>query len=200
MKGKKNMTAKLPEEYKDNQIEYTSPAYVRYMLETDEQMKAEFKERMESYPELPQDREIRETLESLSTADDFFRRMRRELREQGKAVLQKELLKKEELVADMIKKRALTNLIDVFVDQATHFFINCKEDPCEWIMENYEKIRNPYTQSMMCLVLGFRGNESHIDFLLRQEQDLLRRFPEESFDQGPVVAVYMLCDAEKYLK
>ena len=195
------MTAKLPQEYLDeNRIEYTEAPYTTYMLETDETVKAELAERLEAEYQSPEDKEITEILENIATPDDFFKWMRKELNGRNRDLLQRRMLENEDLLTEMIKKRALTNMLDDFVESATHFFINCQADPCPWIIENYDRMRNPYTQSMMCLVLGFRGDESHIDFLLKQAYDLMNKFPEESFDQGPIVALYMIGGVEKFLK
>ena len=194
------MTAKLPEKYtEENLIEYTSPAYTTYMREKDPEFRAEFEQRMKEEPEPEDDRLNREYIEQCTSPDVFFKMMRRPMSVRTEQALRKELLKKEDILTDMIKKRVMTNMMDSFVDHAIHFFINCKADPSAWIIENYHNMRNPYTQSQMCLVLGFRGDESCVDFLLEQEEELARRFSGESFEQGPIVALYMLSGAGGYL-
>lgn len=194
------MSITLPEKYTESNLtEYTSPAYITYMRETDPELKSEFETRLKEEPEPEDDRLNREYIEQMTSPDDFFKLMRKPMSIRTEYAFRKEMLKKEDLIADMIKKRAMTNMLDTFVDHATYFFINCKADPSGWITENYADIRNPFTQSMMCLVLGFRGDESHIDFLLEQAEDLARKFPDESFDQGPIVALYMLAGVDRYL-
>lgn len=191
---------KLPKEYtEENRIEYTSAAYTTYMRETDPEFRSEFEARLKEEPESEDDRLNREYIEQLTSPDVFFKLMRKPMNMRTEYAFRKEMLKKEDLIMEMVKKRAMTNMLDSFVDHATCFFINCKEDPSGWIAENYDNIRNPYTQSMMCLVLGFRGDESHMDFLLEQAEDLTRKFPGESFEQGPIVALYMLEGANRYL-
>ena len=45
---------------------------------------------------------------------------------------------------------------------------------------------------MLCLVLGFRGNVSMIEFLIKEAERLEREYPKESYDQGPTLAVQEL--------
>ena len=47
-------------------------------------------------------------------------------------------------------------------------------------------------KSMLCLVLGFRGDVSMIDFLMSEAERLENEYPDESFDQGPTLAVQEL--------
>ena len=69
----------------------------------------------------------------------------------------------------------------------------------DWILENYDKIKNPYAQCMLCLVLGFRGDLTCEEFLLEQISYFRKNYPEERFDQGPLIAVYLVNHQEKKL-
>ena len=59
-------------------------------------------------------------------------------------------------------------------------------------MENYRDFKSEYLKSMLCLVLGFRGNIDMIEFLIKEAERLEREYPNESFDQGPALAVQEL--------
>ena len=59
-------------------------------------------------------------------------------------------------------------------------------------MENYQEIRSEYMKSMLCLVLGFRGDASMIDFLIEEAERFEREYPDETYDQGPALAVQEL--------
>ena len=52
---------------------------------------------------------------------------------------------------------------------------------------------------MLCLVLGFRGDLTCEEFLLEQISYFRKNYPEERFDQGPLIAVYLVNHQEKKL-
>lgn len=58
----------------------------------------------------------------------------------------------------------------------------------------YPEIRNPYAQSMACLVFGIQKQEDTLPLLLAEYQRLKKEFPEESLCQGPLLAIYILYD------
>ena len=59
-------------------------------------------------------------------------------------------------------------------------------------MENYENFKSEYLKSMLCLVLGLRGETDMIEFLIKEAERFEREYPNESFDQGPALAVQEL--------
>ena len=60
----------------------------------------------------------------------------------------------------------------------------------DWIIQNYNDVREPYARSMLCLVLGFRASTDVIPFLVQQVDAFERQFPDKSFEQGPLMALY----------
>lgn len=44
-------------------------------------------------------------------------------------------------------------------------------------------------KSMLCVVLGVRGKAEYIPFLICECKRFLAEYPDESFDQGPYLAV-----------
>ena len=42
---------------------------------------------------------------------------------------------------------------------------------------------------MLCLVLGFRAGPDCIPFLMRAVETFEKQYPEETFDQGPILAL-----------
>ena len=47
---------------------------------------------------------------------------------------------------------------DIFRENTLYFFLYCEENCCNWLMKEYSNIRNEYFKSMLCLVIGFRGD------------------------------------------
>ena len=67
-----------------------------------------------------------------------------------------------------------------------------EENCSEWILQNYEAVREIYARSMLCLVLGFRADTAVIPFLMRQIERFEQQFPRDSFERAPLLALYEL--------
>lgn len=74
----------------------------------------------------------------------------------------------EQELLPMIKEKCIRNKQDVFIENALHFFMMSNNNCCDWIMETYSQFQSEYLKSMFCLVLGFRGDESMIPFLIEE--------------------------------
>jgi len=104
--------------------------------------------------------------------------------------LHSKVLEYEEEMRPLIQKRAMTNLQDIFIENAFHFFLYSKENCCDWILLQYDNIRSEYLKSMLCLILGFRGDITMIPFLMKEVERFERWYPEEDYEQGPLLALY----------
>ncbi len=194
------MKTKLPERYTErNLINPFSSAYLTYALTEDPKTWEMRRKVLEGEPVNDREREEVSQIQELSDADGYFKWMRKSLGGKSKMLLRERLLENEEMVGDMIRRRIMTNMNDDFVECAVEFFVRCKEDPIPWILENYKDIRNPYAQSLLCLVLGIRGTEDVAPFLLEQEEAFRKEFPRDDFKQGPIVALYRLYGMEENL-
>jgi len=59
------------------------------------------------------------------------------------------------------------------------------------LREMYNEIRYPFAQASACLVFGMQGMEEEMPFLLSEYERFQRNFPDESFDQHPLLALYI---------
>ncbi len=57
-------------------------------------------------------------------------------------------------------------------------------------MEHSNEVRDPYARSMLYLVLGFRADTDAIPFLMQQVDFFEKRFPDTTYDQAPLMALY----------
>ena len=106
-----------------------------------------------------------------------------------KAVREK-LLKREMEVLPEIQRMILKAFNDNTIENCVRFMTKCETDCTEWIMRHYDDVREPYARSMLCLVLGFRADPDVIPFLVQQVDAFERQFPDKSFEQGPLMALY----------
>ena len=66
-----------------------------------------------------------------------------------------------------IKEKTMKNGQDIFRENTLYFFLYCEENCCNWLMKEYSNIRNEYFKSMLCLVIGFRGDVEMLSFLTK---------------------------------
>lgn len=138
----------------------------------------------------------RQMIEEMQTAEDIVQLMRKGLKPDERLKIVQKAIEMEEETLPLVKKRALTNRQDVFIENALKYFLRCKTNCCEWILENYAGFKSEYLKSMLCLVLGagcwvlgLRGNADMIEFLIKEAERFEHDYPNESFDQGPALAV-----------
>lgn len=88
-----------------------------------------------------------------------------------------------------IKEKTMKNGQDIFRENTLYFFLYCEENCCNWLMKEYSNIRNEYFKSMLCLVIGFRGDVEMLSFLTKETERLERMYPQETYAQGPILAI-----------
>ncbi|MDO4869704.1 MAG: hypothetical protein Q4A65_05395 [Bacillota bacterium] len=194
------MSNELADRYTEqNLIDPTSPAYLTYMLLEEPEMIEMHNKMIEESEETEEEKSDAEKIKSLSTEDDFFKRMRKPVAGRNRQRFYDAMKQNEGLITEMVKRRIMTSLNDNFIEAATAFFAKCEADHTQWIFDHYRDMRSPYTQSMMCLVLGIRGCHDIDAFLMKQELTFMETYPEERFEQGPIIALYLLHDMKEYL-
>lgn len=75
-----------------------------------------------------------------------------------------------------IKEKTMKNGQDIFRENTLYFFLYCEENCCNWLMKEYSNIRNEYFKSMLCLVIGFRGDVEMLSFLTKETERLERMY------------------------
>ena len=60
------------------------------------------------------------------------------------------------------------------------------------LFEMYEEIRNPYAQSMACVVFGVQRIERADSLLLNEFKRMKKEYPQESLFQGPLLGLHIL--------
>lgn len=121
--------------------------------------------------------------------EELLKLMRKPMSGLNKYNLRQKILENEEAVIRSIQKTCLTNRQDIFIENALYFFLRCEENVSDWFVENYALYKSEYLKSMFCLILGFRGREDHIPFLIGEAERFEAQYPNETYDQGPALAV-----------
>lgn len=140
----------------------------------------------------PEDEEMENRILNASKAGELVNLMRKQMCYSNDVLLVGRLIENEREVMPIIKKKVITTLQDYFIERAMRFFTKCEENPCQWIVDNYRSIRNEYMREMLCMVLGYRGDPELIPFLIDEADRFEEHYPDESYDQGPFLAVERL--------
>ena len=187
----KNEVKRFLKTHRDKELSPAKFEYTLFLYKDAEEKMYDFANRVTLRDISEDDRNLK-TIEETNIAEDIIKLMRKELPLGNRLKIIQKAVEMEEETLPLIQKRALTNRQDIFIENALKFFLRCKTNCCEWILENYQNFKSEYLKSMLCLVLGFRGNADMIEFLIKEAERLERDYPNESFDQGPALAVQEL--------
>ena len=174
----------------DHDFEVVSAADIEYSLHTNPEVIQEMKKLMQDISdESEQEKLLREKIEECNRPDELVNYMRKPMNMGIRELLIGKLLEMEDEVIPLIKQKCLRNSFEIFIENAVRFLIVSKENCTEWIIENYFEIRSEYLKSMLCLVIGFRGNIEAIPFLIQQAERYEKNYLDENYERGPVLAV-----------
>lgn len=148
-------------------------------------------------PETQKDMELQSVIEETTEPSELLSLMRKELSGPNMSLLRAKIIKYEQELLPLIKRKCIRNKQNVFIENALHVFMRSTSNCSDWIMETYTQFQSEYLKCMLCLVLGFRGDIKWIPFLIKEAKRMEKEYPDESYDQGPTLAVQEL--ANRYL-
>lgn len=137
-------------------------------------------------------RKDREEVEQLASGEAVVSYMRKHHDNLVDPMFCKKALTMEAEVAPLIVKRYQTTGQDRFVELAFRILAKADQKYTEQLFVQYREIRNPYAQAMACLLFGEQRMENAVPLLLREYERFKRDFPKESFNQAPLLALYIL--------
>ena len=129
----------------------------------------------------------------LETGDETVKFMRSGYDIANREILCKKALTMQAEVMPPMLRRLRTSFQEKFVETAVYTLAHAEQVYIDQLIRIYPEIRSPYAQSMVCLVLGVQEREDTIELLLREYKRLKKDYPGESYCQGPLLAIYVLC-------
>lgn len=109
-------------------------------------------------------------------------------------LLKKKILRFSKHMVPKIIEELEDNKDDVFVELAVKIIYESKIDCSSQLLEILDSIKHPYTLSLLCLLLGFNGPEESIRPVWNCYHFFKDKYPKESYDQGPLLALYEFND------
>ena len=133
-------------------------------------------------------------ISNLEDAEAIVSYMRKPLDNMADHALCSKALEMADEVCPLIIRRFKTTALDNFTELS--FRILAKADPVytRELYSCYDSIRNPYAQSFACLLFGEHKMEEAIPLLMKEYERFGREYPNESYNQGPLLALYLICD------
>ncbi len=180
--------------FKKHRLLETSPAKFEYNSCKSAAWNNMLMEKMKGQEPSPEDEETAKLIEEASTANEFFKLMRKNMSALNRFNLRSRLLNEEKEVIDLLKQKSLTSRHSLFIENALYFFLRCEENVSGWVLENYDDFTSDYLKGLYCLIIGFRGDQDAIPFLIKEAERLEALDPQGSLDQGPTLAVAELAE------
>jgi len=107
-------------------------------------------------------------------------------------ILISKILQSQEQTLPILLRRFQTCAVDHFIEIAIRVFVQADKKYVQQLREMYSQIRAPYAQAGACLVFGMCGMKEEIPFLLKEYERFQTACPDESFEQHPLLALYVL--------
>jgi len=134
----------------------------------------------------------KELIQSEQNPEEIFQLLRKKIDGINRVDLIKKALEFEEVLLPMVTEKLIRNNHDVFIENSIQLLARSQKDYTPLVKERYDEIRSPYVQSLFCLILGFRGEEGTIPWILDRYFEMKRLYPVETYDQGPLLALHEL--------
>lgn len=128
----------------------------------------------------------------LETGDAIVKFIRNDYDIANRETLCKKILTMQAEVLPPLLRRFQTSFQDSVTETTVYILGHAEWEYVDQLIEMYPEIRNPYAQSMACVALGVQEREDTLPLLLREYERLKRQYPEESYCQGPLLAIYIL--------
>lgn len=148
-------------------------------------------------PDIPEER--REKIQrdkaeaqALANGEAVVAYMRQDRDNLADQVFLQRALELERGAVPLILRRYKTTAQDRFVELAFHILNRADLSYTKQLFAEYQEIRDPYAQSRACLLFGERKLEEAVPLLLREYARFQREYPSESFDQEPLLGLYIL--------
>ena len=186
--------------FKNEPLEEMSTAILAHFSMTAlfaDQMEAAVEEILDD--KLPAERKVqiaaeKEAIAKLAGGEEAVRFIRKGFDIINRPTLCKKLLTMQEEVMPPLLRRFRTSFQDEVVETTAFCLAYGELEYVEQVKAMYGEIRNPYAQSMACLIFGMRKQEDMLPLLLREYQRMKKAHTEESLCQGPLLAIYLLFD------
>lgn len=105
-------------------------------------------------------------------------------------ILKERILHFSNFTVPRIVERLTNNRNDAFAELAVEVLYESKVDCGFQLLEILDSIEDPYTSSLVCLLLGLIGTRDEIQRIWNYYHFFKDQYAHETYDQGPLLALY----------
>lgn len=134
----------------------------------------------------------KELIQSEQNPEMIFQLLRKKTEMVNRGLLVKRAREFEEVLLPMVVEKLIHSYHNIFIENSIELLTKSNKDFTPLLKEKYAEIRSPYVQSLICLVLGFRGEEDTIPWMMDRFLEMKKLYPGETYDQGPLLALHEL--------
>lgn len=134
----------------------------------------------------------KELIQSEQNPEEILKLLRKKIERPNRGLLIKKTLEFEEVLLPKVVEKLIRSYNDIFIENSIDLLAKSNKNYTQLLVEKYSEIRSPYVQSLICLIIGFRGEEDTIPWMLDRYFELKRLYPGETYDQGPLLALHEL--------
>ena len=183
----------LEDYLKQHPVKIRAAAYISYYVNCSPKMLSMMEDYKTNHTHNDDEqRALEEEIVKTEDQDQLMRYMRKPMDAINKDFLRDLILEREDEMMPLVQKRYMSSHQDVFIENAFALFVRSEKDYLPWIKENYNKIADPYAKHLLCLLMGIKGADEEVDFLLEEVDNFYHDTSKESLEQGPIVALHLL--------
>ena len=134
----------------------------------------------------------KEQIQAEQNLDDLFQFLREKIEVSNRIDLVKKVLEYEDALMPRVVDKLIRSDHDIFIENATRLLARSKKDYSQQLFTRYTEIRSPYVRSLVCLIFSLRMGEEIIPWMMNQFHEIKKLYPDETFDQGPLLALHEL--------
>ncbi len=153
--------------------------------------------RMLSADRVTEKEETAKAIEAIITPEDLMLQMRKVVVFSNMNALAKKALEMQDEALPLIVNRYKKTRHTVFIENASRILSCADKKYTEELRASYKDIWLPYAQALVCLLFGYHGFVDTIPLLLSEYERFGRLYPDETYDQCPLMALGYLVDDMK---
>lgn len=112
----------------------------------------------------------------------------------NRQMLCQKIVERQEETMPLLLRRYRTCVLEPFIDTSLIVFAMAEDRYASELLAMYDRIRSPYAKACACLIFGMKNMEDTIPLLLTEYERFKEEYPEEDYDQHPLLAIYLLYD------
>lgn len=154
-------------------------------------------DRMLPADRLAEDAEAAKAIEAVRTPEELLRIMRKPMAFSNLTITAKKALAMQDEAMPLIISQYRKTKHTIFIENAAKILSNADRKYTGKLLECYKDIWLPYAQALACLLFGYHGLIDTIPLQLSEYERFIRLYPDESYDQCPLMALsYLVKDIE----